>query len=149
MTGQGVLQAFAAAEREEGMLRYWPVLAFSLTVLPTVASAQQGHLGTVQQQRACRPDVVRYCRGMDDDLLSPDLPWAQRGLQYARDFPQRDILVVVDAPTPEIAEQSTTRLAEAIEARPDRFRAVGRPGGGSFFDQNGLLFLPTDEVSRI
>src|SRR5438105_11623099 len=67
-----------------------------------------------------------------NDLLSPDLTWAQRGLQYARDFPQRDILVVVDAPTPEIAEQATTRLAEAIEARPDRFRAVGRPGGGSF-----------------
>ena len=67
MTGQGVLQAFAAAEREEGMLRYLPVLALSLTVLPTVVSAQQGRLGTPQQQRACRPDVVRYCRGMDDD----------------------------------------------------------------------------------
>src|SRR2546425_10040302 len=82
-----------------------------------------------------------------NDLLSPDLPWAQRGLQYAKDFPQREILAVVDAPTPEIAEQATTRLAQAIKARPDRPRAVGRPGGGTFFRPHGLLLLPAADVA--
>jgi predicted RND superfamily exporter protein len=35
------------------------------------------------------------------DLLSPDLPWNQDRSRFLRDFPQREILVVVDAPTPE------------------------------------------------
>jgi hypothetical protein len=49
------------------MIRYLPVLMFSLTVLSNAASAQGGHAGTPAQQRACRHDVVRYCRGMNDD----------------------------------------------------------------------------------
>lgn len=27
---------------------------------------RQGHLGTVQQHRACRPDVLRHCRALMD-----------------------------------------------------------------------------------
>src|SRR5262249_56616048 len=37
-----------------------------------------------------------------EDLISPDLPWSKRGQQFAKDFPQRDLLVVLDAPTPEL-----------------------------------------------
>jgi hopanoid biosynthesis associated RND transporter like protein HpnN len=83
------------------------------------------------------------------DLLSPDLPWSRRAEQYMHDFPQRNILVVLDAPTAEGAEQAATKLADALAAQPDRFRAVSHPGSGSFFEQNGLLFLSTEEVRRI
>jgi hypothetical protein len=49
-----------------------------LLVVSTVAIAWQtvgavqgqefgNNRGTVEQQRACRPDVVRHCRGMSDD----------------------------------------------------------------------------------
>ncbi len=48
------------------MIRHLLVLALSLAVLPAVASAEEGHLGTPQQQRACRPDVQRLCRGMQN-----------------------------------------------------------------------------------
>ena len=37
----------------------------------------------------------------------------------------------------------------ACAARPTRFRAVRQPDSGDFFAQNGLLFLPTDEVARV
>jgi uncharacterized protein len=84
-----------------------------------------------------------------DDLISPNLPWSQRAFQYMKEFPQRDILVVVDAPTPEIADQASNKLAHAIEARPDRFRSVSHLGTGRFFEQNGLLFLGTDQVRQI
>jgi uncharacterized protein len=84
-----------------------------------------------------------------DALLSPDLPWMQRAQQYARDFPRREILVVVDAPTPELTEQATSKLAAAIKARPDRFRSLAEAGSGNFFAQNGLLYLPLDEVTRL
>src|SRR5437588_235282 len=82
------------------------------------------------------------------DLLSPDLPWAQRAFQYSKQFPEHGILVVLDAPTAEYAEQAADKFAQALAAHTDHFRAVGHPGSGSFFEQNGLLFLPTDEVKR-
>jgi hypothetical protein len=57
-----------AEERETSMKRYARVLALSLSILPTIAAAEEGHLGTPQQQRACRPDVLRLCRGISEDL---------------------------------------------------------------------------------
>jgi hopanoid biosynthesis associated RND transporter like protein HpnN len=84
-----------------------------------------------------------------NDLFAPDLPWAQRAFEYMRSFPQPDILVVVDAPTPELVEQATTTLAQALSARRDFIGAVRQPGSGSFFERNGLLYLPTGEVARL
>ncbi len=49
------------------MTRWFLILVFSLTILPTAVSAQEGHAGTPEQQRACRPDVLRHCRGIHDD----------------------------------------------------------------------------------
>jgi len=82
-------------------------------------------------------------------LIAPDLPWTQRSLDYMKEFPQRDVLVVIDAPTPEIAERAASELTQALEANPDRFRAIGHPASGRFFEQNGFLFLSTDEVARL
>jgi len=84
-----------------------------------------------------------------NDLISPHLPWAQRALQYAKQFSQRDIVVVIDAPTPENAEQAASKLASALRDRPELFRAVSQPGNGDFFEHNGLLFLPTGELKRV
>ena len=83
------------------------------------------------------------------DLISPNLPWSQRSQQYQNEFPQRDIIVVLDGPTAEGVEQAATEFADALTARTDRFRVVSHPGSGSFFEQNGLLFLSIDEVKRI
>jgi hypothetical protein len=56
------------ARAEDSMKAYLSVLLLSLTVLSTSALAQYGaHQGTPQQQRACRPDVVKYCRGIQGD----------------------------------------------------------------------------------
>lgn len=84
-----------------------------------------------------------------DDLLSPDLPWMQRALRFAQDFPRREILVVVDAPTPELTEQATNKLTAEIKARPERFRSAAQAGGGPFFEQNGLIYLPVGDVTRL
>jgi uncharacterized protein len=83
------------------------------------------------------------------DLFPPDLPWAQRALDYMKAFPQPEMLLVVDAPTPELVEQASTKLAEALASRSDRIRAVQQPQGGQFFRRNGLLYLPTDEVAQL
>jgi uncharacterized protein len=80
------------------------------------------------------------------DLFPSDLPWAQRALDYMKTFPQPSILVVVDAPTPEFVEQASTRLTRVLASRPDLILAVHQLQGGPFFERNGLLYLPTDEV---
>ena len=82
-------------------------------------------------------------------LISPDLPWAKRAMQYMREFPQFGIVVVIDAPTSELADQGAAELSRALLAHRERFLTVSQPGGGKFFEQNGLLFLPADELSRL
>jgi len=81
-------------------------------------------------------------------LISPDLPWAKRALEYMSKFPQFGIIVVIDAPTPELAEWASTELTRALLTHRERFLTVSHPGSGKFFQQNGLLFLPTAEVAR-
>src|SRR5262249_11438576 len=83
------------------------------------------------------------------DLFPHDLPWTQRAFEYMRTFPQPEMLVVVDAPTPELADQASTKLAAALTRHADRFLAAHQIQGGSFFDHNGLLYLPTSEVARL
>ena len=39
-----------------------------------------------------------------NQLLSSDLPWKKRAAQYAAAFPERGIVVVLEAPTPELAD---------------------------------------------
>jgi hypothetical protein len=52
------------------------IAALTLTVLPSVTFAAShyryggeygGQSGTPEQQRACRPDVLRHCRGMHEN----------------------------------------------------------------------------------
>jgi uncharacterized protein len=84
-------------------------------------------------------------------LLSPELPWRQRESAFETAFPQRNdiILVVLEAATPERARDAGNRLADALSKRSDAVVSVRQPGGGPFFEKNGLLYLPVDEVERM
>jgi len=59
-------------------------------------------------------------------LMAPDIDWRLREKAYARDFPGSfgSILVVVDAPTPELATESSANLAKQLSSRPDLFQIV-------------------------
>lgn len=72
------------------MIRHWPVLTIALIGLTTHATAEggraEGHQGSLQQQRACRPDVLRHCRNMrdqDDAAMAGCLKAHQRQLSAA------------------------------------------------------------------
>src|SRR5947209_10581865 len=77
-------------------------------------------------------------------LISQDLPWRQRELAFEKAFPQhlRSILIVVDAPTPELTTEATSALVKRLQTNDELFESVAQPGGGEFFRKNGLLFLP-------
>jgi uncharacterized protein len=85
-----------------------------------------------------------------NNLISRDLPWRKRELEYQAAFPQNTklILVVVEGPTPEQTSAATRALAQGLSNKPAVFRSVEEGGGGAFFQRNRLLFLPTDQVAR-
>jgi hopanoid biosynthesis associated RND transporter like protein HpnN len=114
--------------------RAWWVIVCGL-VLATISTIYAA------QHFAVKTDVT--------DLFPRDLPWTQRASQYQKSFPQPDILVVVDAPTSELAGAASTKLAQALAARPDLIRSVHQLQGGKFFERNGLLYLPTGEVANL
>jgi len=84
-------------------------------------------------------------------LISDELPWRERELAYKQAFPQerQKLLVVVDAPTPELAGTAADRLAQRLSTQPSLFPTVRQPGSSAFFQRNGLLFRSTEEVARI
>ncbi len=106
----------------------------ALTVLSVFAAASQLRINT-----------------NTEDMISRDLPWRQHQIEFKKNFPQlvRNIVVVIDGYTPELAEQARSTLAAAISEKPEFFRSVYSPGGGAFFDRHGLLFLNEDELFQL
>jgi hopanoid biosynthesis associated RND transporter like protein HpnN len=85
-------------------------------------------------------------------LIAKDVPWRQREIAFDRVFPTRNagyILAVVEAPTSELATLARGELADRLAAEKSLFKSVVQPGGSAFFAQNGLLFLPTEQLARI
>jgi uncharacterized protein len=85
-------------------------------------------------------------------LISKDVAWRQQELAFDRLFPSRSeryILAVVEAPTSELASLARAALADRLAADKTLFTSVTQPGGSAFFRQNGLLFLPTEELAQI
>lgn len=85
-----------------------------------------------------------------DRLLSEKLPWRQREITFDKEFPQNSdlIAVVVHASSPEQAESATAALAAKLSSSP-LFTSVMRPDGGPFFDRNGLMLLPVEDVQSL
>ncbi|MCP1997693.1 hopanoid biosynthesis associated RND transporter like protein HpnN [Nitrobacter winogradskyi] len=83
-------------------------------------------------------------------LISPDLDWRQRDIAFEKAFDrERLILAVVEAPTAEFASAAGAMLAAKLAENHRHFESVQLLGGGSFFERNGLLFLPTEEVKQL
>jgi len=81
-------------------------------------------------------------------LISQNLPWHQRQLAFAGEFPQQGISAVIEAPTPEHATQATKLLAQELAKTPDLFRSIGQSDSGEFFDRNGLLFQSLPDLKK-
>jgi len=83
-------------------------------------------------------------------LISPDLDWRKRDNQFEHAFDrERLILAVVEAPTPELASAASKALAAKLIGDTKNFESVQPLGSGEFFEKNGLLFLPVEEVGKV
>jgi uncharacterized protein len=84
-------------------------------------------------------------------LISPELGWRQRELEFEKLFPGHfgSTLVVVDAPTAEFATQASADLTRRLSAQPALFNSAEDMAGNAFFTRDGLLFRPDDDVVRL
>ena len=112
--------------------RFVIAAAFALTCLCTFYTATHFRLAT---------DIK--------ELFPRNLPWVERAWHYIDRFPEQGILVVVDAPTPELVDQATAKLATTLESDPKHFQAIDALQSEPFFARNALLFPPTAEVEQI
>ncbi len=80
--------------------------------------------------------------------LSRDLPFQQREMAYQKAFPQdkNTIVVVLQGDNRNLTDLAVDRLSAWARARPQSFRDVYVPGGGAFFQRNGILYLSRKEV---
>jgi hopanoid biosynthesis associated RND transporter like protein HpnN len=83
-------------------------------------------------------------------LISPELDWRKRDNQFEDAFDrERLILAVVEAPTPELSSAAAKALTQKLSGDTKNFEAVTPLGSGEFFEKNGLLFLPVEEVGQV
>jgi uncharacterized protein len=83
-------------------------------------------------------------------LISPELDWRKRELAFEAAFPDpfTSLLVVINAPTSELASQAATDLVERLSKQPKLFPSVRQLDGGPFFAKHGLLFQSPEELAR-
>ena len=101
---------------------------------------------------ACYYSVEHFAINTDiNTLISEKLPWRQRELKFEKSIQKAhdNILVVVEAPTSELAALARSALADKLSENKKLFPSVTQLGGTPFFAQNGLLFRSKEEVGGI
>jgi pimeloyl-ACP methyl ester carboxylesterase len=73
---------------------------------------------------------------------------AAAALAFQQAFPDRTVtLVLVNAPTPELAREARDAPLNVLLPKHEFFRSVRAPDGGAFFEQDFLLYLSTEELA--
>ena len=90
--------------------------------------------------------------GVDADMaamVSNELPHRILELECDRRFPllYENLVVVVDAPTPEESAAAARAIAARMAQNPSRYRDVFYPRG-DFFERHALLYTDTAELER-
>lgn len=82
-------------------------------------------------------------------LLDAKAVWRQNEIAFSRAFPQRDdlIVVVIDGKSAAATENAAEMLAAALVQKKALFRSVKRPEANAYFQKNGLLLLPDEELA--
>jgi hopanoid biosynthesis associated RND transporter like protein HpnN len=113
-----------------------------ITILVALAATVAGVYG-VATQLSINTDT--------EDMLSADLPFRQDSNAHSVAFPQLsdNIVVVIDAATPDLADDSATMLARRLREHPQVFGSLFDPRGEPFFRTNGLLYLDIEELSNL
>ena len=85
------------------------------------------------------------------DMVSNKLPFRKTYKSFRASFPQLSdtIVIVIDADTPEAALNFRKLLAKSLLSHDEIFESIYIPGGGPFFEENGLLYLSVDALEEL
>ncbi len=113
-----------------------PVLLFSILLAVLALNYTKNNLGMNTDTK---------------DMLSADLAWRQLDLEYEKNFPQYtdNILVVVEANTPDQALDAADLLYQNLLPETTLFKSVYYPNALSIFKESALLFLDVDELQDL
>ena len=86
-----------------------------------------------------------------EDMLSAELAWRKLDQEYERLFPQYDnnILIVLEAATPDQARDAAMLLYERLRSERDLFEFVYYPNALPVFRESGLLYLDHAELQDL
>lgn len=84
------------------------------------------------------------------DMISAEAPFRKANIAFREAFPWYgdQVAVVIDAPTPEQADNAAETLAARMQAREELFRFVTVQGGERYFKRQGLLFYDIDTLQN-
>ncbi len=87
----------------------------------------------------------------NEDMLSAELPFRRDSKALDDAFPQfsDNLLIVVEAATPDLADDAALALAGRMRDAPTVFGQIHDPAGEPFFRQNGLLYLEIGELEDL
>ena len=85
------------------------------------------------------------------NMISEKLPFRHLEKEFFREFPQlTDVIVlVVDGDSVGEAMDARKRLAYRLRKEGKLFSSVYEPGGGDYFERNGLLYLDIHELEEL
>ncbi len=85
------------------------------------------------------------------DMLSEKLHWRQLDIQYEKLFPQytSNILVVIEAKTPDQASDTADTLYIALKKDAAAFNDIYYPAALPYFRESAFLFLDLDELQDL
>ncbi len=82
-----------------------------------------------------------------DDLMPKNSQFNRDYREYRQEFgDQEEIVVVIESTDPEKAGRFGQELYRRLLKKPEVFREVFYPNGLPFFQKNGLLFMPYDDL---
>jgi len=84
-------------------------------------------------------------------MISEDLPFRQRYKAFRDAFPalSDNVVIVVDADLPDLADEATETLATKLRADRENFPLVFSPETSPFFVRNGLLYLDREALADL
>ena len=85
------------------------------------------------------------------EMISPELSFRKTFADYEQAFPNHagNVVIVVEADTPEFADQAVRDLVELLKGEHDIFEDAYLPAGGPFIELNGLLFLDYEKLQDL
>lgn len=86
-----------------------------------------------------------------EDMLSAELSFRKNAIALDAAFPVLDdnLLVVLEAPNADAADDGVRRLADAMRNRSDVFQSVFSAEDNPYLRKNGLLYLETAELEDL